>query len=185
MASHNQCTVCYHSLMGNAGVICNVCCERAHLSCCDALNDLGLTDNLCCKRYTNNKPCSIPLDLRNKCDSDHGIPSADMQELSNQLTSRFTQQHLDIDSSNQENSSNFISLNDLINNVTINDKNYIKPCINYAANVSYHTPHSINSLLQPFDNETKIFLIPFNCISLQKNVDKLQLYLDNLAYNLT
>ena len=48
--------------------------------------------------------------------------------------------------------------------------------------MSYHTPQSINSLFQPFDNETKIFLIHFNCISLQKNVDKLRLYLDNLAY---
>ena len=129
-----------------------------HLSCCDALNDLGLTDNLYCKRCTNNKPCLIPVDLHNKCDSDHGISSANMQAHSNQLASRFTQQRLDIDSSNQENSSNFISLNDLINNVTINDKNYIKPSINYAANVSYHTPQSINSLLQPFDNETKNFL---------------------------
>ena len=153
-----------------------------HLSCCDALNDLGLTDNLCCKRCTNNKPCLIPVDLHNKCDSDHGISSANMQAHSNQLASRFTQQRLDIDSSNQENSSNFISLNDLINNVTINDKNYIKPSINYAANVSYHTPQSINSLLQPFHNETKNFFIHFNCISLQKNVDKLRLYLDNLAY---
>ena len=89
-----------------------------------------------------------------------------MQAPSNQLTSRLTKQHLDIDSSNQENSSNFISLNDLINNVTINDKNYIKPSINYAANVSYHTPQSISSLLQPFDNKTKIFLIHFNCINL-------------------
>ena len=123
----------------------------------------------------NNKPCSIPVDLRKKCDSDHGIPSANMQAHSNQLTSRFTQQHLDVDRSNQENSSSFISLNNLINSVTINDKNYIKPSINYVANVSYHTPQSINSLLQPFDNKTKIFLIYFNCISLQKNVDKLRL----------
>ena len=129
-----------------------------------------------------NKPCSIPVDLRNKCGSDHDIPSANMQAPSNQLTSRFTQQHLDINSSNQENSSNFISLNDLINNVIINDKNYVEPSISYAANVSYHTPKSINSLLQPFDNKTKIFLVHFNCICLQKNVDKLRLYLNNLAY---
>ena len=105
-----------------------------------------------------------------------------LQAPSNQLTSKLTQQHLDIDSSNQENSSNFISLNDLINNIPINDKGYIKPSANYAANVSYHTPQSINSLLQPFHNETKIFLIHFKCISLQKNVDTLRLYLDNLAY---
>ena len=59
---------------------------------------------------------------------------------------------------------------------------YIKPSINNVANMSYHTPQSINPLLQPFDNKTKIFLIHFNCISLQKNLDKLQLYRDNLAY---
>ena len=139
-----------------------------HLSCCDPSNDLSLTDNLCCKRSSNNKPYSIPVDLRKKCDFDHGIPAANMQAPSNQLTSKFTQQHQDIDSSNQEKFSNFTSLNDLINNVTINDKNYIKPSINYAANVSYHSTQSINSLLQPFDNETKIFLIHINCISLQK-----------------
>ena len=105
LCSHNQCTACYNSFIGNACVICTACCERVHLSCCDALNDLGLIDSLCCKRCTNNKPCSIPLDLRNKCDSDHGIPSANMQAPSNPLTSRFMQQHLDIDSFNQENSS--------------------------------------------------------------------------------
>ena len=147
MAFHNQCTVCYNSFISNACVICNVCCERVHLSCCDVWNDLSLIDSLCCKRCYNNKPCSIPVDLRKKYDSGHGIPSANMQTPSNQLTSRFTQHHLDIDSSNQENSSNFISFNDLIDNVTINDKNYFKPSINYAANVSYHTPQSINSLL--------------------------------------
>ena len=69
----------------------------------------------------------------------------------------------------------------LINTVTTNDKNYIKPSIHYAANVSYHTPQPINSLLQPFDNETKFF-IHFNYISLQNNEDKLRLHLDNLAY---
>ena len=111
-----------------------------HLSRCDASNDLGLTDNLCCKLCSNNKPCSIPADLRKKCDSGHGITSANMQASCNQLTSRLTQQHLEIDNSNQENSSNCISLNDLINNVTIDDKNYIKSSITYAANVSYHTP---------------------------------------------
>ena len=46
MASHNQCTVCYISFINNAGVICNACFERVDLFCCDALNDLGLTDNL-------------------------------------------------------------------------------------------------------------------------------------------
>ena len=171
MASHNQCTVCYNSFISNTCVICNVCCEHVHLSCCDALNNLGLTNNLCCKRCSNNKPCSIPVDLRKKYDSDHGIPSVNMQVPSDQLTGRFTQQHLDLGSSNQENSSNFIFLNDLINNVAIHDKNYIKRSINYVANVSYHTPQSINWLLQPFDKKTKIFLIHFNCLSLQKNVD--------------
>ena len=147
MTSHNQCTVCYNSFISSAGVICNVCCERVHLSCCDALNDLGLTDNLCCKRCANNKPSLIPVDLRKKYDSGRGIPSASMQAPSNQLTSRFTKHHLDINSSNQENFSNFIFLNDLIDNVTINDNNFFKPSTNYAANVSHHTPQSINSLL--------------------------------------
>ena len=110
MASHNQCTICYNSFISNACLICNVCCEHVHLSCCDALNGLGLTDNLCCKLCSNNKLCSIPADLHKKCDSDHGIPSANMQAPSNRLTSWLTQQHLDIDSSNEENSSNFVSL---------------------------------------------------------------------------
>ena len=61
------------------------------------------------------------------CEVAHPV---NMQSLSNQLTSRLTLQHLDHDSSNQENFSNFISLSDLINNVTINDENYIKPSIN-------------------------------------------------------
>ena len=112
----------FQFLISSAYVICNVCCERVHLSCCDSMNDLGLTNNLCCKRFSDNKPCSIPVDLRKKRDSDHGIPSANLQAPSNQLTSRFTQHHLEIDSSNEENSSNFISLNDLIDNITINDK---------------------------------------------------------------
>ena len=182
MASHNQCTVCCNSFISKACVIYNVCCERLHLSCCDALNDLDLTDNLCCKRCSNNKPCSIPIDLRKNCESGHGISSVNMQAPSNQLTRRFMQHHLDIDGSNQENSSNFLSLNDVIDNVIINGKNYSKPSINYVANVSYHTSQSINLLLQPFDNKTKNFLFHFTCISLQKNVDKLRLHLDNLAY---
>ena len=59
-----------------------------------------------------------------------------MQAPSDQLTGRFTQQQLDLDSSNQESFSSFISLNDLINNVAISEKNYIKPSINYVANLS-------------------------------------------------
>ena len=48
--------------------------------------------------------------------------------------------------------------------------------------MSYHTPQSTNSFFTPLDNKTKIFLIHFNFTSLQKNVDKLRLYLDNRAY---
>ena len=48
------------------------------------------------------------------------------------------QQQLNLDSFN-DNYSNLISLNDLINNVTITNKYYIKPSISYVENVGYHT----------------------------------------------
>ena len=131
MASHNQRTVCYNSIISNSCVIPNVCCERVHLFFCNTINNLALIDIMCCKCCSNDKSWTIPVDLRKKCDSDQGIPFVNTQAASNQVTSRITQRQLDLESSNLENSSSLISLNDVINNATVTDKNYIKPTTVY------------------------------------------------------
>ena len=170
------------SFISNACVICNVCCVHVHLPCCDASSDFGLTENICYKRCCNSKSCSIPVDLRKKCDSDHGKP-VNMQAPFNQLTTRSTQRQLHLDSSNQENSANLISLNDLIYNVTVIGKSYHQTYKFCNERVLSYSPASL--LLKPFDNKTNIFLIHFNCISFQKNVHRLRLFSIIFLINLT
>ena len=101
-----------------------------HLFCCDTLSNLALIDIMCCKRCSNDKSWTIPVDLRKKCDSDQGIPFVNTQAPSNQVTSRIMQRQLDLESSNLVYFSDLISMKYVINNATITGKNYIKPSIN-------------------------------------------------------